>query len=77
MCKTERSLLRLKSAPLAIEDIRNKLNNAWQRIINVRANDLTSLFKTDLNNELRIFNYSLDINALRKILLKGRIKNHR
>ncbi|XP_033363467.1 uncharacterized protein LOC117241648 isoform X2 [Bombus vosnesenskii] len=74
----QQSLNLLKSAPMFLMKTEEKINAELQKIITMRNDgyDCTML-KNDLSTELDIFHNVLDLNALKKVMLKGEIGIYR
>lgn len=68
----------MKSAPTFLIKTKEKINLELQKIVTMQADgyDCTML-KNDLTTELDIFHESLDLNALKKVMLKGEVAEYR
>lgn len=68
----QQSLSLLKAAPAFIMKVKQKINLELEKIATMRINgyDFVKL-NNDLTIELDMFHEALDLNALRKIILKG------
>lgn len=74
----QQSLNLLKSAPMFLMKTKEKINLELQKIITMRADGYDStMLNNDLTTELDIFYDVLDLNALRKVMLKGEIGVYR
>lgn len=74
----QQSLNLLKCAPMFLMTTKEKTNLELQKIIEMRGNGYDStVLNNDLTVELEIFHDVLDLNALRKVLLKGDIGVYR
>ncbi|CAK9816233.1 hypothetical protein ANTQUA_LOCUS8813 [Anthophora quadrimaculata] len=74
----QHSLNLLKSAPMFLMQIKEKINLELQKIAAMRADDHDyTILNNDLCDELDVFYDVLNINALRKVLLKGNVGIYR
>lgn len=74
----QQSLVLLKSSGMLINKMKEKLHGILQKIVALRAKEYNSSWlRDDLNSELDLFFDSFDINALRKIMLKGEVGSYR
>ncbi|XP_043804008.1 uncharacterized protein LOC122720942 [Apis laboriosa] len=72
------SLILLKCAPRFLIQSKEKINSELQKIITMRADGYDStMLENDLTTELDIFYDILDLNALKKVMLKGEIGVYR
>ncbi|CAL7951486.1 unnamed protein product [Xylocopa violacea] len=70
----QQSLHLMKSASTNLKQVKEKINLELEKIITMRADGCDStLLNKDLTIELDIFQDILDLNALRRIMLKGNI----
>lgn len=68
----------MKSAPTFLLKTKEKINLELEKIATMQADgcDCTML-KNDLTTELDIFHEVLDLNALKKVMLKGEVAVYR
>lgn len=78
MQNIQQSLNLLKSSPMHLTKMKEKICLELERILTLRSNGCDSTWlNNNLNTELDIFQDTLDLNALRKIMLKGNIGVYR
>ncbi|XP_015436353.1 PREDICTED: uncharacterized protein LOC107191766 [Dufourea novaeangliae] len=74
----QQSLIHLKCLPKYFIEKKEEMNFVLQKILVLRNNIYDSVWsKTSLITELRIFHDTLDLNALRKVMLKGDVGIYR
>nr|XP_003701315.1 PREDICTED: uncharacterized protein LOC100883207 [Megachile rotundata] len=74
----QQSLSLLKSAPTFLMNVNKKINLELEKIVAIRNNDYDlSVLDNDLTTELDIFHEGFDLNALRKVMLKGDVGIYR
>ncbi|KOX71921.1 hypothetical protein WN51_03198 [Melipona quadrifasciata] len=74
----QQSLNLLKSAPTFLLKTKEKINLELQKISTMQADGCDcTILKNDLTTELDIFHEVLDLNALKKVMLKGEVAVYR
>ncbi|KAK1119682.1 hypothetical protein K0M31_013100 [Melipona bicolor] len=74
----QQSLNLLKSAPTFLLKTKEKINLELQKIATMQADGCDcTILKNDLTTELDIFHEILDLNALKKVMLKGEVAVYR